>query len=102
MKDTHSRLEVKCSWCGEIMQPGRGPEKDQISHGCCCDCKHKYFPTLADASECQMEIIDVSHDDYAAADNSPRDVFCHVITRKCKVCEREEISEPEECGGECF
>ena len=99
MKDTHSRMQVTCAWCNEVMIPGRGPEKDQISHGCCCECKAKYFPTMADASECQFETEDMEHVGMADG-TAPWDVTCHLEYLKCKVCQRETEKEtyPCDCG----
>jgi hypothetical protein len=99
MTDTSSMLRVVCAWCNEILKEGRGPEKDQISHGCCCECKVKYFPTLADASKCQMELIERDHE-RAYRGASPVSDICHVDLLVCKNCGFEDKPElyPCDCG----
>ena len=83
-------LRVVCSWCSEVMRPGNDPATDQISHGCCCACKIKYFPTLGDASKCQLELIEREHDE---------DTKEHVDTLECSRCER--IVNPERVPCNC-
>jgi len=101
MQDTHSELRVDCSWCGEILRPGRGPEKDQISHSCCCPCKARYFGTLSDASHCQMQVINREHEDFADGRSGEKTSTCHIDTLECKVCKKVVNPEPEicNCGG---
>lgn len=96
MKDTHSRFQVTCAWCKMVLVKGRGPEADRISHGQCCECLAKYFPTFGEASECQLEILNRDHQELANG-TTPGNIVSHLDTMKCKVCGREVELEPEPC-----
>ena len=101
MKATHSQLRVVCAWCDEVMIEGRGPEKDQVSHGCCCPCKNKYFPTIGTGSKCQLEVINREHEDFAVG-AAPKTAHCHVDTVECRICKRVETLEEYDCDCEGF
>lgn len=102
MKELYRRVE--CSWCKLVMRPAQD-DGSEVSHSCCCACKAKYFPTLGDASECQMECIESEHhDDEVESTFNPfsgaigyRKVSFHVDTYECKVCKRLEIRDEEDC-----
>jgi hypothetical protein len=96
MKATHSQLRVVCAWCNEVMREGRGPEKDQISHGCCCSCKNKYFPTMGSGSQCYLEVINREHERVQNG-NRPGYVDVHEDTVECRECKRVETLEPYDC-----
>lgn len=93
MKELYRRVE--CSWCKIVMRPAQD-EGVEVSHSCCCACKAKYFPTLGDATECRMEMIDRQHEG-CGVDASPREEVCHVDTFECSVCKRIKKPEPEAC-----
>ena len=92
-------LRVVCSWCDLLMRPGADPASDQLSHSCCCSCKIKYFPTLGDASECQMELEDREHIDCGVM-GAPSYQSCHIDYKVCSRCERQETLEPMPCDCE--
>ena len=91
-------LEIRCSWCGILMRPGATLD-GLVSHSCCCLCRAKYFPTLADASDHQWEIIGRDHEDCTDG-NSPRMVSCHLDKQRCTRCEMVEELDPYTCNCE--
>lgn len=106
MKQIHSRMTVKCSWCSLILQEGRGPEKEIISHGCCCHCKATHFPTLDSPSECNFELLHQEHEDDGGEPvsmNYSNDTIVfgnnhvtHLNTVRCSYCHKEE-DQTEDC-----
>lgn len=93
-----AEMAVKCAWCDEILRPGN---MDNVSHGCCCTCKNKYFPTMGTGSKCEFEVINREHDDYQNG-NRPGYVRIHIDTVECKHCKKVETLEAVECDCDGF
>ena len=87
-------MKVVCAWCKMVMRPGAD---ENISHGCCCVCKNKYFPCIGEGSNCQLEVINQEHEDMMAHNNGPRVIPSHIDTVECRHCKRVETLEPYDC-----
>jgi len=106
-KGTAADLRILCAWCKAVMHEGHPTGPDQISHGMCCPCKAKYFPTLDHGSEveCQFELIEREHeDDEEPVSMNPftdsityRRTSSHVDHEKCAHCGMERTLDPEPC-----
>jgi hypothetical protein len=103
-------LQILCAWCKEVIHQGHPAGPDQISHGMCCPCKAKYFPTLEHGSsvECEFELDEREHevDERPVAHNPLTDHITYATTsyhidhEKCIHCRMERTLEPVPCDCE--
>lgn len=103
-------LRVVCAWCKAVMHEGRATQPDQVSHGCCCACKAKYFPTMGTGSstECEFELIEREHEeeDQPVSMNPFTDHITyktyrvHVDHERCIHCRMERTLDPVDCDCE--
>ena len=105
-------LQIVCAWCKDILHQGHPTTPDQISHGCCCPCKSKYFPTLLETgsagAQCEFELVEREHeeDEQPVSMNpftdsiSYKTYHVHIDHEKCIHCGMERTLEPEACNCE--
>jgi len=103
-------LQIVCAWCKEVLHQGHPTSPDQVSHGCCCPCKAKYFPNLSGKAgpACEFELVEREHeqDDQPIAHNPFTDHITyqtnsyHIDHERCTHCGMERILEPEACDCE--
>lgn len=103
-------LRIVCGWCKGVLHNGHPTGPDQISHGICCPCKAKYFPTLTgDAPpECEFEFVDREHqEDEDPVGMNPftdaisyRRYSVHLDSVKCVHCGLEKVEDPTPCDCE--
>lgn len=103
-------LRIVCAWCQSVMHEGNPTEPDQVSHGCCCACKAKYFPTLEGSgdSECEFELVDRDHEEgaepcgynYRTESIIEREYALHIDHERCVRCGMERTLDAYDCDCE--
>ncbi len=103
-------FRITCAWCKAVLHEGHPTAPDQISHGCCCACKAKYFPLIGEGSsqECEFELLEREHEveDRPVSMNpftdhiSYEETSYHIDHEKCTHCGMEQTLDPVPCDCE--